>query len=100
MFPANHSVAQMDPKAPCIPWDLDSDNAKTGKKAFYTGFEPVQGANTLISPVKFTVEDDEPVWFYCSAKGSCPKYQMILVVNPYASSFPTHITPLTAHIVK
>ena len=28
------------------------------------------------------VQDENPIWFYCAAKGSCNEHKMIGVINP------------------
>lgn len=33
-----------------------------------------------------TINDTKPLWFYCSAPGSCITYQMVMGINPYVTS--------------
>ena len=58
----------------------------TGPKVgFFSGFMPVDAI--LSSPPKWSVvvNDTDPIFYYCSALGSCLDYGMVGVVNPNAS---------------
>ncbi|KAA8909456.1 hypothetical protein FN846DRAFT_609831 [Sphaerosporella brunnea] len=82
MLPQNHSVVHMDPKSPCVPWDV-AGNPKSG--AWWSGFYPVSDAS---NPSYFNqvVTTTDPIWFYCSVPGSCIDYQMVGVINPANAS--------------
>ncbi|KAG0637629.1 hypothetical protein HOY80DRAFT_247324 [Tuber brumale] len=83
-YPLNHSVARMDPGYPCKPWEkIHKDGTP-----IWTGFYPMDTFSD--SPPAYTVKinDTKPLWFYCSAEGSCIKYQMVMSINPDNSTFP------------
>jgi hypothetical protein len=52
------------------------------KLGWWSGFKPVD--TVLASPptASFVVNDTEPIFFYCSAKGSCTDFQMVGAINP------------------
>lgn len=77
-FPPNHSVVRAEYEYPCVPYELTGK----GKVGFFSGFKPVDAI--LNNPPKFSVRvnDSNPVFFYCSAPGSCIDYQMVGVINP------------------
>lgn len=56
------------------------------KVGFFSGFRPVDAI--LLEPPKFTIEvnDTSPIFFYCSAPGSCIGYGMVGVINPNATT--------------
>ena len=56
------------------------------KFGFFSGFKPVDAI--LTDPPKFylTVNDTDPIFYYCGAPGSCINYQMVGVINPNAST--------------
>jgi hypothetical protein len=56
------------------------------KFGFFSGFRPVDAI--LSEPPKFTVEinNTSPIFFYCSAPGSCIGYGMVGVINPNATT--------------
>ncbi|KAF3059806.1 hypothetical protein GL218_05013 [Daldinia childiae] len=77
-YPKNHSVVRADFKKPCIPWELTNDPAET----FFSG--PVE-QDTLQTPIPtwdLKVNSTDPVFFYCSAPGSCIDWKMVGVINP------------------
>ncbi|MCJ1345900.1 hypothetical protein MMC31_004109 [Peltigera leucophlebia] len=80
-FPANHSVARAEYQHPCVPYELSGQ----GKVGFFSGFKPVE--RVLLDPPKFSllINDTLPIFFYCSAVGSCIKNQMVGVINPNSS---------------
>lgn len=77
-FPPNHSVVRAEYEYPCVPYELTGK----GKVGFFSNFKPVDAI--LSNPPKFSVRvnDSNPVFFYCSAPGSCIDYQMVGVINP------------------
>ncbi|KAI2777895.1 hypothetical protein F4815DRAFT_479663 [Daldinia loculata] len=77
-YPKNHSVVRADFKKPCIPWELTNDPAES----FFSG--PVE-QDTLQTPIPtwdLKVNSTDPVFFYCSAPGSCIDWKMVGVINP------------------
>ncbi|CAZ83246.1 unnamed protein product [Tuber melanosporum] len=83
-YPLNHSVARMDPEYPCKPWEKihrDGTPIWSGFHAMDTFLDP---------PPSYTIKinDTKPLWFYCSAEGSCIKYQMVMSINPDNNTSP------------
>jgi hypothetical protein len=81
-YPTNHSIVRAEYEYPCIPYEDTGVN----KFGFFSGFKPVDAI--LPDPPKFylTVNDSNPIFFYCGAVGSCINYQMVGVINPNAST--------------
>jgi plastocyanin len=81
-YPTNHSVVRAAYKFPCIPFE----KIETDKVGFFSGFHPVDAI--LDKPPTWTVRvnDTDPMFFYCSAPGSCINYAMVGVINPNAST--------------
>ncbi|KAF2734576.1 hypothetical protein EJ04DRAFT_552600 [Polyplosphaeria fusca] len=82
-FPPNHSVVRADTtQYPCIPYEMTGKD----KKGFFSGFFPVDVI--LPDPPKWQllINDTSPIFFYCSAPGSCIDYTMVGVINPNAST--------------
>jgi len=72
--PKNHSATQSSFASPCL--------TKLG--GVDTGFKPVS-ANATVSPnVTITVNDTNPLWFYCMQSNHCEK-GMVFAVNPPAN---------------
>ncbi|KAF2791343.1 hypothetical protein K505DRAFT_225615, partial [Melanomma pulvis-pyrius CBS 109.77] len=78
-FPPNHSVVRAEYLHPCIPYEMTG----RGKVGFFSGFHPLM-TDWLNQPPKWsvTINDTDPIFFYCSASGSCINYQMVGVINP------------------
>lgn len=76
-YPLNHSVVRAEYGFPCIPYEMTG----SGKTGFFSGFNPV--AKVLDRPPKYTirVNDTVPIFFYCSAPGSCITYGMVGGIN-------------------
>lgn len=76
-YPLNHSVVRSEYGFPCIPYEMTGTN----KKGFFSGFNPVD--KVLDSPPKYSlrINDSEPIFFYCSAPGSCITYGMVGGIN-------------------
>ncbi|KAF1926465.1 uncharacterized protein M421DRAFT_422794 [Didymella exigua CBS 183.55] len=76
-YPLNHSIVRAEYGFPCIPYEM-TGSAKTG---FFSGFNPVD--KVVDKPPKYTirVNDTEPIFFYCSAPGSCITYGMVGGIN-------------------
>jgi plastocyanin len=68
-LPSHHNVAQGDYNSPCQP--------KQG--GFYSGF--LLEDTTANDVFVLTVNDTDPIWFYCSATGHCQN-GMVGVINP------------------
>ncbi|KAF2200257.1 hypothetical protein GQ43DRAFT_418430 [Delitschia confertaspora ATCC 74209] len=79
-YPKDHSVARAEYMSPCVPYE---DTGK-GKVGFYSGVHWVNTVNDL-TYYNLTINDTEPIFFYCTAKGSCNDQQMVGVINPNAS---------------
>jgi hypothetical protein len=81
-YPTNHSVVRAAYQYPCIPFEL----IETDKVGFASGFHPVDAI--LDNPPSWTirVNDTYPIFFYCSAPGSCINYGMVGVINPNATT--------------
>ncbi|KAF2146015.1 uncharacterized protein K452DRAFT_315280 [Aplosporella prunicola CBS 121167] len=80
-YPANHSVVRAEYLYPCIPYEMTGAD----KVEFFSGFQPVDAI--LDDPPTYTIRinDSLPIFFYCSAPGSCINYQMVGVINPNKS---------------
>lgn len=76
-YPLNHSIVRAEYGFPCIPYEMTGSN----KEGFFSGFHPVD--KVLDSPPKYSVRvnDTEPIFFYCSAPGSCITYGMVGGIN-------------------
>ncbi|KAF8250694.1 hypothetical protein K440DRAFT_659314 [Wilcoxina mikolae CBS 423.85] len=81
MYPANHSVVRMDPSSPCVPYDMAGH---ASNEAWWSGFYPVSDPKNP-QPYDIVVDTTDPIWFYCSAPGSCKTYGMVGVINLDAS---------------
>lgn len=77
-YPTNHSVVRAEYKYPCIPYE------KTGpqRTGFFSGFEYVPTVTDEPPLWNLTINDTSPVFFYCSAPGSCIEQRMVGVINP------------------
>ena len=77
-YPTNHSVVRAEYGYPCIPYELTG----VDKVGFFSGFKQVDAI--LQDPPKFSVRinDTNPIFYYCSAPGSCINYAMVGVINP------------------
>ncbi|KAF2035214.1 hypothetical protein EK21DRAFT_84835 [Setomelanomma holmii] len=76
-YPANHSIVRAEYGFPCIPYEMTGSN----KAGFFSGFNPVD--KVLDDPPKYSirVNTTDPVFFYCSAPGSCITYGMVGSIN-------------------
>jgi plastocyanin len=77
-MPLNHSVVRAEFNYPCIPYE-DTGPEKVG---FFSGFHPVDTILDDPPSWEIRVNDSNPVFFYCSAPGSCINYGMVGVINP------------------
>ena len=55
---------------------------RPGKQGFFSGFNPVDAVLSDPPSFQVRVNDTEPIFFYCSAQGSCIDWQMVGVINP------------------
>ena len=81
-YPTNHSVIRAEYGYPCIPYE-DTGVDKVG---FFSGFKPVDAILPDPPSWSITVNNTDPVFFYCGAPGSCINYQMVGVINPNATT--------------
>ena len=81
-FPPNHSVVRAPYEHPCIPYEM----VETDQEGFSSGFYPVDAI--LKDPPVWEIEinDTDPIFYYCSAPGSCINYGMVGVINPNRST--------------
>ncbi|KAK4984865.1 hypothetical protein LTR50_006336 [Elasticomyces elasticus] len=80
-YPANHSVARAAYGHPCIPYE-DTGNDLVG---FFSKFQPINSVlsdASLMPTWNLTINDTNPVFFYCTAPGSCINFGMVGVINP------------------
>jgi len=80
-YPTNHSVVRAEYEYPCIPYEMTG----RGKVGFFSGFRPVDAILDEPPSYKIRINDTNPIFFYCSAVGSCIDWQMVGVINPNAS---------------
>ncbi|KAJ9641905.1 hypothetical protein H2199_005119 [Coniosporium tulheliwenetii] len=66
-FPTNHSVVRADFNHPCVPYEMVGNNQEASSPAF------VQRTRS---------RRIDPVFFYCSAPGSCKDWAMVGAINP------------------
>ncbi|KAJ5624328.1 cupredoxin [Penicillium lagena] len=76
-FPGDHSVAQAAFNNPCQPMSSSS---------FYSGSFP--GSSESSNVFVLTVNDTNPIWFYCGQVGHC-QAGMVGVINPPSSGADT-----------
>ncbi|KAF2002362.1 hypothetical protein P154DRAFT_574306 [Amniculicola lignicola CBS 123094] len=81
-YPQNHSVVRAEYGYPCIPYEMTGAD----KKGFFTGFNAVD--KFLDDPPKYQllINDTSPIFFYCSAPGSCIDWAMVGAINPNSSA--------------
>ncbi|KAK3995377.1 hypothetical protein QBC44DRAFT_24561 [Cladorrhinum sp. PSN332] len=79
-FPGGHGVARAEFEHPCIPYEYANDNP-----GFWSGFFHPQAILNPPPSYEVTVNDTEPIFYYCAATSSCTDYQMIGVINPNAT---------------
>ncbi|KAL9060727.1 MAG: hypothetical protein Q9162_000431 [Coniocarpon cinnabarinum] len=79
-FPTNHSVVRAAYGLPCIP----IENSEPDVEGFAS---PNFLTQSLSDPPQWnlTVNDTEPIFYYCTAIGSCTPQGMVGVINPNAS---------------
>ncbi|KAK7534050.1 uncharacterized protein J3D65DRAFT_700665 [Phyllosticta citribraziliensis] len=77
-YPVNHSIVRAEYGYPCVPYEMTG----VGKAGFYSGFRPVDAILNDPPIFRVRVNDTLPIFFYCSAPGSCINYEMVGVINP------------------
>ncbi|KAK2811818.1 hypothetical protein FQN50_001856 [Emmonsiellopsis sp. PD_5] len=84
-FKANHSVAQAEYDAPCVP--------AAGKIPFFSGirdtFEKDEDGIDIPQYWSLLINDTQPLYYYCSGKGSCIDFGMVGVINSNESVWKT-----------
>jgi len=80
-YPTNHSVIRAEYGYPCVPYE-----DITGNTGFYSGFEPIASTNESLPTWNLTINNTDPVFYYCGAPGSCIGWGMLGVINPNAST--------------
>lgn len=79
-YPTNHSVVRAAYENPCIPYNYVNPGGDTffsGNMISETGDEQPEWL--------LTVNNTDPIFFYCSAPGSCINSHMVGAINPNAS---------------
>ncbi|KAI0125612.1 hypothetical protein BJ170DRAFT_684872 [Xylariales sp. AK1849] len=76
-FPTNHSVAKAEYKNPCVPYEYINPGGET----FFSGPEESEERDLNLK-YQLLINDTSPVFFYCTAPGSCIDYGMVGVINP------------------
>ncbi|EGE82913.1 extracellular serine-rich protein [Blastomyces dermatitidis ATCC 18188] len=71
-YPTNHSVVRADFDAPCVPANHD---------VFFSGHFKIT-SYTKPEIWTWTVDTEEPIFFYCSGIGSCMTNGMVGAINP------------------
>ncbi|USP73494.1 uncharacterized protein yc1106_00768 [Curvularia clavata] len=79
-YPRNHSVVRAEYGFPCIPYEMTGPS-KTG---FFSGFQPVDTVLSSPPTYRILINDTNPIFFYCSAPGSCITYGMVGAINSNA----------------
>ncbi|CAI4213691.1 unnamed protein product [Parascedosporium putredinis] len=77
-YPPDHSVIRANYEYGCIPYELVGEN----KEGFYDGPHIMSGISEDSPVFNLKINDTEPIFFYCGAKGSCMDKHMIGVINP------------------
>ncbi|KAF2877496.1 hypothetical protein BDV95DRAFT_535117 [Massariosphaeria phaeospora] len=81
-YPQNHSVVRAEYEFPCIPYEMTG----SGKRGFFSGFNPVDAVLNEPPKYSFRINDTDPIFFYCSAPGSCMSWGMVGVINPNSTT--------------
>ncbi|KAK6346398.1 hypothetical protein TWF730_010724 [Orbilia blumenaviensis] len=79
--PMNHSVVRASFADPCIP--IEDSPAGNGTVGFFSGFMPVAESAEVMPTFTIRVENDKPIWFYCSQGRHC-QAGMVGAINPTA----------------
>ncbi|KAB5515614.1 hypothetical protein GE09DRAFT_576055 [Coniochaeta sp. 2T2.1] len=81
LYPGNHTVARSDFGSPCLPYEYTGLN----RQGFFSGYIGPQVISNDLPKLRVRVNDTGPIFFYCTAPGSCFQQHMIGVVNPNAT---------------
>jgi plastocyanin len=73
-YPKNHTVTQSTFAAPCQAMSSGVDS----------GFQPVTANATNVPSFSITVNNTQPLWFYCRQTGHCGQ-GMVFAINPTAN---------------
>ena len=76
-YPKNHSVVQAAFTNPCEP----IGNVMPNMTTFFSGYMPVNAADTKMPALTMMVMTAQPFWFYCSQGSHCQN-GMVGVINP------------------
>ncbi|KAF1833145.1 hypothetical protein BDW02DRAFT_395779 [Decorospora gaudefroyi] len=76
-YPPDHSVARADFGSACVPYEY----VEPGREGFWSETQWVNNTNEL-TYFNITVNDTEPIFFYCAAPKSCIGEHMVGVINP------------------
>lgn len=76
-YPPDHSVARAEYGNPCVPYEYTGKD----KVGFFSGVKYVDTAQNL-AEWSLLINDTEPIFFYCTAPGSCIDHQMVGAINP------------------
>ncbi|KAL2015880.1 hypothetical protein VTK56DRAFT_4655 [Thermocarpiscus australiensis] len=77
-YPSGHRVARAAFGSPCIPYEDVSLN----EAGFDSGIQSPQVVTNNPPHFDVTVNDTDPIFYYCAAPGSCVYHHMIGVINP------------------
>lgn len=80
-YPGNHSVVRSAYKFPCIPYEDTGPN----RVGFFSGYLDTNVYSSDGPKYRMRVNDTEPIFYYCSASGSCITHGMLGVINPVRS---------------
>ncbi|KAL8654924.1 MAG: hypothetical protein Q9226_003248 [Calogaya cf. arnoldii] len=80
-YPKNHSVVQSTFDQPCEP--INNNNASVA--GFFSGFMPVKPDAAMMPSYTIMVNDNKPIWYYCSQGKHCQQ-KMVGVINPPAAN--------------
>ncbi|KAF2221363.1 hypothetical protein BDZ85DRAFT_169882, partial [Elsinoe ampelina] len=81
-YPLNHSVVRADYRYPCIPYE----DTGADRRGFFSGFLPISRIGNDMPQWNITINDTAPIFYYCSAPGSCINYGMVGAINPNSSA--------------
>ncbi|ORY18009.1 hypothetical protein BCR34DRAFT_596583 [Clohesyomyces aquaticus] len=76
-YPPDHSVARAEFRSACVPYEYTGG----GKTGFFSGTQNVSDFQHL-THWNLTINDTQPIFYYCTAPGSCLDHQMVGVINP------------------
>lgn len=77
-YPGGHSVVRGGFKSPCIPYEVTGVN----RVGFFSGYQDSKVYTDNGPKFRVRVNNTEPIFYYCSAPGSCVDHHMVGVINP------------------